>query len=172
MLRLPLDHHAGGELYDRLSASDAFDVERVRDIDSVGPKVDDTEICRYAVETERVVLTNDRYCTDGTADSGDGTHPGVIRYVEYDWVSVSEAIENIEAVMDTEDSAGHSTELFVPTGHVQEHIEEYLDSLDDERYYTCGVPEMVVETKDRLDELGVSDDRVVSEGREDGAVED
>ena len=59
-----------------------------------------------------------------------------------------------------------------PTGHVQEHIEEYIEDLDDRRYYTCGVPQMVVDTKERLDELGVPDDHVVSEGWEDGAVED
>jgi len=59
-----------------------------------------------------------------------------------------------------------------PTGHVQEHLDTSLDSLDDKRYYTCGVPGMVVDTKERLDELGVSDDRVVSEGWEDGAVEE
>lgn len=59
-----------------------------------------------------------------------------------------------------------------PTGHVQEHIEEYLDSLEDRRYYTCGVPQMVVDTKEHLDEIGVPDERVVSEGWEDGAVEE
>ena len=58
-----------------------------------------------------------------------------------------------------------------PTGHVQNHIEDYLDDLDRD-FYVCGVPQMVVDTKNRLGELGVSDDRVFSEGWEDGEVEE
>jgi ferredoxin-NADP reductase len=59
-----------------------------------------------------------------------------------------------------------------PTGHVQDHIEEYVDDPESRRYYTCGVPQMVVDTKDRLEELGVPDKQVVSEGWEEGAIED
>lgn len=58
-----------------------------------------------------------------------------------------------------------------PTGHVQDHLDAHLDGLDRD-FYVCGVPAMVVDTKDRLAELGVSDDRVFSEGWEDGEVED
>lgn len=118
MLRLLLDQHAGGELYDRLSASDAFDMELVRDVESLGSKADDDEIWRYAVENDRVVLTNDRHFVDGTADPGDGTHPGVIRYTNYDWPAVTEAVERIEAMMDTDEMAENRAELRVPTGWV------------------------------------------------------
>ena len=58
-----------------------------------------------------------------------------------------------------------------PTGHVQDHLDDRLDGLDRD-FYVCGVPGMVVDTKDELDELGVDDDRVFSEGWEDGEVED
>ena len=58
-----------------------------------------------------------------------------------------------------------------PTGHVQDHLDERLDGLDRD-FYVCGVPGMVVDTKERLDDLGVDDDRVFSEGWEDGEVED
>lgn len=60
------------------------------------------------------------------------------------------------------------------TGHVQDHIEEHLDVEDeDERhFYVCGVPEMVVETKERLSEVGVPDECVFSEGWEGDAVEE
>lgn len=58
-----------------------------------------------------------------------------------------------------------------PTGHVQNHLDEYLDSLERD-VYVCGVPQMVVDTKDYLDELGVDDNRVYTEGWEDGAVEE
>lgn len=100
MLRLLFDQHAGGELYDRLSAIEAFDTEQVRDIDSLGPRADDSDIWRYAVQNSRVVLTNDQHFVNGTADPGDGTHPSVIQYVEYNWAAITEAIENIEQLWD------------------------------------------------------------------------
>lgn len=57
-----------------------------------------------------------------------------------------------------------------PTGHVQEHLNDRLDGLDRD-FYVCGVPQMVVDTKEHLDELGVPDERIFSEGWEDGEVE-
>ncbi|WP_440772403.1 ferredoxin--NADP reductase [Natronorubrum sp. DTA28] len=55
-----------------------------------------------------------------------------------------------------------------PTGHVQSH----LDGIDvDRHWYVCGVPEMVVEAKDRLAELGVPDEHVFSEGWEEDEIE-
>ncbi|RBI62617.1 phenol hydroxylase [halophilic archaeon] len=59
-----------------------------------------------------------------------------------------------------------------PTGHVQEHLADAVPDVSDTDCYVCGVPEMVVETKDRLAELGVPDDRVYSEGWEDDEVAD
>lgn len=56
------------------------------------------------------------------------------------------------------------------TGHVQEHLEDVLDSVEERDFYVCGVPAMVVETKDRLDDLGVPDERVHSEGWEEDEV--
>lgn len=56
------------------------------------------------------------------------------------------------------------------TGHVQDHVEDVLDDLD-KQFYVCGVPQMVVDTKDHLADLGVPDDQVFSEGWEDGEVE-
>ncbi|EMA51583.1 ferredoxin--NADP reductase [Halococcus thailandensis] len=58
-----------------------------------------------------------------------------------------------------------------PTGHVQNHLDDRLDGLDRD-FYVCGVPGMVVDTKDELAELDVDDDRVFTEGWEDGEVED
>ena len=114
MLRLLFDQHAGGELYERLAASDGFDIERVRAVDSLGPEADDADIWRYAVQHDRIVLTNHQHFIDGTADPGEDTHPGVIQYVAYDWAAIADAIETIAALMDTEAIAG-GTELFVPT---------------------------------------------------------
>jgi predicted nuclease of predicted toxin-antitoxin system len=118
VLRLLFDQHAGGEIYERLSSSDAFDIELIRNIDSLGPRAGDTEIWRYAVENNRVVLTNDQHFIDGTADPGDGTHPGVILYENYDWAAIDEAIERIEAVMNTEQMAENRVEFHVPTGWI------------------------------------------------------
>lgn len=114
MLRLLFDQHAGGELYDRLAANDAFDIERVRDIDSLGPSADDEDIWRYAVASERVVLTNGKHFVDGTADPDNGTHPGVIRFLGHDWATIAQAIETIERSLSTEDIAQHGLELYVP----------------------------------------------------------
>lgn len=57
-------------------------------------------------------------------------------------------------------------------GYVQEHLDDLFDDLAERDYYLCGVPQMVVDTTDRLAELGVPDERIHSEGWEDGAVED
>ncbi|MFB6250738.1 MAG: ferredoxin--NADP reductase [Halobellus sp.] len=55
-------------------------------------------------------------------------------------------------------------------GYVQEHLEELFGTDSERDYYVCGVPPMVVQTKDRLAELGVSDERIYSEGWEDSVV--
>lgn len=114
MLRLLLDQHAGGELYERLTANERVDVELVRDTEGLGPEADDDEIWRYAVENNRVVLTNDRHFVNGTADPGDGTHPGVIRYTVYDWSAITEAIEAIEQQTTTEQMAEYGAVYRVP----------------------------------------------------------
>jgi predicted nuclease of predicted toxin-antitoxin system len=118
VLRLVLDQHAGGELYERLSASDRLDVESVRDVEGVGSRADDTDVWRHAVENSRVVLTNDRHFVDGSADPSDETHPGVIRYTEYDWPAVTKAIESIERATTTEEMAENRVEFRVPTGWI------------------------------------------------------
>ncbi|XVH31119.1 ferredoxin--NADP reductase [Haloferacaceae archaeon DSL9] len=57
-----------------------------------------------------------------------------------------------------------------PTGHVQEQLPSTLDSLADGHVYVCGVPEMVVETKELLADEGVPDDQIFSEGWEEDDV--
>jgi len=53
------------------------------------------------------------------------------------------------------------------TGHVQEHLPEALAvDRDEADCYVCGVPEMVVETRDLLAEAGVDEDRIYTEGWE------
>lgn len=57
-------------------------------------------------------------------------------------------------------------------GYVQEHLEELFDRFDERDFYLCGVPPMVVQTKERLAALGTPDDRIHSEGWESNVVTD
>ncbi|MEZ3143838.1 ferredoxin--NADP reductase [Halobaculum sp. MBLA0143] len=57
-------------------------------------------------------------------------------------------------------------------GYVQDHLESLFDDFDDRDFYVCGVPPMVVQTKHRLAELGAPEERIHSEGWEDGVVGD
>jgi ferredoxin-NADP reductase len=58
------------------------------------------------------------------------------------------------------------------TGHVQDHLPDALDGFDGADYYVCGVPEMVVETRELLEDAGVEADHVFTEGWESDAADD
>ena len=61
------------------------------------------------------------------------------------------------------------------TGHVQDHLPDALDEIDDltaADYYVCGVPAMVVETADVLEARGVDEERIFTEGWEADAAEE
>jgi ferredoxin-NADP reductase len=59
-------------------------------------------------------------------------------------------------------------------GYVQEQLADLFgddeESLTGTDVYVCGVPEMVVDTKERLRELGAPEERIHSEGWEEGVV--
>ncbi|WP_254761641.1 ferredoxin--NADP reductase [Natrinema marinum] len=57
-------------------------------------------------------------------------------------------------------------------GYVQEHVEDLFDGFEERDCYVCGVPAMVVETTERLRELGAPDERIHSEGWESDAAAD
>ncbi len=57
------------------------------------------------------------------------------------------------------------------TGFIQEHIPEVLDSMDDKDFYICGVPQMVVDTEELLQDEGVDEDSIITEGWESDAAE-
>lgn len=57
------------------------------------------------------------------------------------------------------------------TGHIQTHVEDVVDGVEHTDFYVCGVPQMVVDTKDVLADWGVPDEHVHSEGWEEGAVD-
>lgn len=56
------------------------------------------------------------------------------------------------------------------TGYVQDHLEDLFDDFETRDFYVCGVPGMVIETKDELRNLGTPEERIHSEGWEDDAV--
>jgi ferredoxin-NADP reductase len=57
-------------------------------------------------------------------------------------------------------------------GYVQEQLDDLFEGFEARDFYVCGVPPMVVQTKERLEDLGAPDERVHSEGWEEGAVSD
>ncbi len=59
-----------------------------------------------------------------------------------------------------------------PTGYVQDHLPDVVDDASTPHFFICGVPEMVVEAKGLLSDLGAPDDHVFTEGWEEGAVEE
>jgi ferredoxin-NADP reductase len=58
-----------------------------------------------------------------------------------------------------------------PTGYVQDHLST-VTALDRPHVYACGVPEMVVDTEDILQENDIPADHIFTEGWEEGAVAD
>jgi ferredoxin-NADP reductase len=58
------------------------------------------------------------------------------------------------------------------TGHVQDHLPDAVGDLTETDCYVCGVPEMVVETRDVLESAGVDESNVYTEGWESDAAEE
>ena len=58
------------------------------------------------------------------------------------------------------------------TGHVQDHLLDALDDLEDTDFYVCGVPQMVVETEELLESEGVDEEHVYTGGWESDAAEE
>lgn len=57
-----------------------------------------------------------------------------------------------------------------PTGKIQNHL-DVLSTFDNKHFYVCGVPAMVVDTKEMLLAQDVSADRIFTEGWEEGVVQ-
>jgi ferredoxin-NADP reductase len=76
--------------------------------------------------------------------------------------------ENLSVVYSLTDAADEWNE---PTGYIQNHLEEYLPGFDEKHFYVCGVPTMVVDTKEKLLAHGVSAERIFTEGWEEGVVQ-
>lgn len=71
-VRFLLDEDTEASLASKLSAS-GHDVRRVVSVDSLGQGTDDSEVCAFALETDRIIVTHDDdYLTVDT-----GRHAGV-----------------------------------------------------------------------------------------------
>jgi ferredoxin-NADP reductase len=75
--------------------------------------------------------------------------------------------DNLEVIFSLSDEEWHGRE-----GFIQNHINKYLDEMEDKHYYICGVPAMVVQTGQLLKGGGVKDENIITEGWEDDAVSD
>jgi ferredoxin-NADP reductase len=107
------------------------------------------------------------YAERGRGDAhlflGEKTEEDLIYRETFDQLAASNANIDVTYSLSDEEWAG-------ATGHVQEHLTDELDSLEGADFYVCGVPQMVVDTTDLLKDEGVEDDRIYTEGWEDGEV--
>ncbi|SFL10943.1 Ferredoxin-NADP reductase [Halogranum rubrum] len=111
----------------------------------------------------------DAYAEEGTGTAhlfvGEKTQEDLIYRETFTRLAASN--ENVEVTYTLSDE-----EWDGPTGHVQDHVVDELDTLDDTDFYVCGVPEMVVDTTELLKDEGVDDERIYTEGWEDDEVVD
>ncbi len=94
---------------------------------------------------------------------GERTQEDLMYRETLDLLAASHEAFLVRYVLSGEDWAG-------PTGYVQDHLPAVVDDRSTSHFYICGVPEMVVETKEVLSDLGVSEERVFTEGWEEGEV--
>lgn len=109
-LELLVDVHVGGPLYSRLQSH----FITVRSVDVLDSDADDDELWRYAVDNRLIIFTNDVHFVNGTADPGDGTHPGVIRYTGRDWKRIHQALLQIDGIYSHENIVNNNLEIHVP----------------------------------------------------------
>jgi len=94
---------------------------------------------------------------------GERTREDLMFRETLDLFSASYARFTVGYVLSDEDWSG-------PTGYVQDHLPDIVDDASTPHFYICGVPEMVVETKRILYDLGAPDDHILTEGWEEGSV--
>ncbi len=108
------------------------------------------------------------YARDGTGDAhlffGESDQEHLIYRESIDQLRAEHA--NLDVTYSLSDESWDG-----PEGHVQDLLSDRLDSFDETDFYVCGVPEMVVETTELLNDKGVDEERIVTEGWEADAAE-
>lgn len=111
----------------------------------------------------------DQYLEKGTGQAtllfGERTPDDLMYRATLDRLEASHANLNIDYVLSDppSDWAG-------PSGYVQDHLASRLADLHQPQVYACGVPEMVVDTTRTLQQHGISEEDLFTEGWEEGAV--
>lgn len=109
-----------------------------------------------------------QYLTEGTGTAvfvhGERTQTDLMFRETLDQLTAEHDNLRVGYVLSDESWAG-------PTGYVQDHLDAFMDDVDAPHVYLCGVPEMVVDTQEALEARGISDERIITEGWEAGAVE-
>lgn len=96
---------------------------------------------------------------------GERTQEDLMYRETLDRLSASHKALTVEYVLSDEDWAGRS-------GFVQDHLWDVVDADTSAHFYVCGVPQMVVDTTSVLQEAGIPDEHVFTEGWEQGAVDE
>lgn len=96
---------------------------------------------------------------------GERTEEDLMYRDTLDLLNASHDNLSIEYVLSKEDWNGR-------TGYVQDHLTEVIEDVTTPHFFICGVPEMVVDTKGILDNMGAPEEHVFSEGWEEGAVDE
>ena len=110
-----------------------------------------------------------QYVAEGTGDAhflfGEKSEESIIHRGTLNELAAADS--NFEVIFSLSDPGWRWTGR---VGYVQTHLKELFDDFESRDFYVCGVPQMVVDTKARLRELGAPEERIHSEGWEDGAV--
>lgn len=110
------------------------------------------------------------YLDEGTGRAallfGERTEEDLMYRATLDRLAASHASLSVEYVL-----SNPSADWTGPTGYVQNHLDT-VTTLDQPHVYACGVPEMVIDTGNLLQENGLLADHIFTEGWEEGAVAD
>jgi len=118
-LRVLCDEHVGKKSFYR-QLRRKFTARHVLDVPALGRGSSDTDIWNHAININFNVLTADSHFVDGTANPGNGTHPGILFYD--DDAKISEcvtALEAIETHLSSSQIASNDDEIYIPDGWLQ-----------------------------------------------------
>jgi NAD(P)H-flavin reductase len=139
---------------------------RVRDFDR------DAVFCATGTGITPLYPMVKQYAREGSGDAhllfGERDQEHLIFRESLDQLRAENENLSVDYVLsDAEDDAWNGR-----TGHVQDHLPDAVGDVEGTDCYVCGVPEMVVETRDVLESAGVDESNVYTEGWESDAAEE